>query len=40
MDRHGNLNDVARLLDIDLSTLTRKNKKYFLTGYTKKTAKG
>jgi PAS domain S-box-containing protein len=40
LDRHGNLNDVARILDINLSTLTRKNKKYFLTGYTRKTAKG
>ncbi len=34
----GNLNDTARELQIDLSTLTRKNRKYGLTGTAKGTA--
>jgi len=35
LERHGNLVDAARDLHIDISTLTRKNKKYGLTGYTR-----
>lgn len=33
LQTHGNLIDAARELQIDVSTLTRKNRKYGLTGY-------
>ncbi len=39
LKNHGNLVDAAQELQIDISTLTRKNKKYGLTGYVRTTGK-
>ncbi len=39
LKNHGNLVDAAQELQIDISTLTRKNKRYGLTGYVKTTSK-
>ena len=39
LKNHGNLADTAQELQIDISTLTRKNKKYGLTGYVRTNGK-